>query len=161
MHVADGVEMLEISTNVMGRPDTVNPVLIFDERDAILVDAGFPGQAPAIVAAIESAGVPLERLGNVIITHQDIDHIGSLADVVAAVPGPVQVMASAVEKPYIQGEKPLIKLTPELMARLESMMPPDMAEARREALKAVFENPPRARVDRSLCDGERIRCCGA
>ncbi len=160
MKVANGVEMLEISANVMGRASAYNPTLIFNDQEAILVDAGFPGQAEAVRKAIERAVAPFDRLSRVIITHQDIDHIGGLADLVKAAPQKVEVLASAGEKPYIEGEKPLVKMKPEVIARIESMLPPEVAEGRRRALRAVTENPPRANVDRTVADAEIIDCCG-
>ena len=45
MKIANGVEMLEITANIMGTPSTINPTLIWDNNTIILVDAGFPGQS--------------------------------------------------------------------------------------------------------------------
>lgn len=38
MKIADGVEMLELSAVVMGEQNVVNPTLIWDDDDVILVD---------------------------------------------------------------------------------------------------------------------------
>ena len=43
MKIANGVEMLEISSNnTMGKLTVINPTLIWDENIVILVDAGYP-----------------------------------------------------------------------------------------------------------------------
>lgn len=154
MQVAKGLEMLEITANLMGGQGTIHPALIWDEDTVILVDAGFPGQFPQFREAMEKAGVPLENLGKVVLTHQDIDHIGCLPDLLKASSQKVEVLASEVEKPYIQGEKPLIKIE-KAMARLN-----DLPQERREGLKRVFTNPPKAPVDKTVADGEELPFCG-
>ena len=44
MKIADGIEMFEIPANLMTGPGIVNPVLIWDKEEVVLVDAGFPRQ---------------------------------------------------------------------------------------------------------------------
>ena len=151
--------MLEISANVMGRASSYHPTLFYNEREAVLADAGFPGQAEAIREEIEAV-VPFERLSKVIVTHQDIDHIGGLSDLVNGARHDIEVLAGVEDKPYIEGEKPIIKMTPEFMARMESMIPPEMREQRRQALQELFANPPKARVNRTVTDNEIVDCCG-
>ncbi|MDN4593890.1 MBL fold metallo-hydrolase [Polycladomyces subterraneus] len=154
MQVAKGLEMLGITANVVGAQMTIHPALIWDEDTVILVDAGFPGQLPQFREAMEAAGVPFEKLNKVFLTHQDIDHIGCLPDLLHASPQKVEVLASEWEKPYIQGEKPLIKIE-KAIARLN-----DLPQEHREGLKRVFENPPKAPVDRTVSDGEELPFCG-
>lgn len=154
MQVAKGLEMLEITANLMGETRVIYPALIWDEDTAILVDAGFPGQLPQFREAIEAAGVPFEKLTGVVLTHQDIDHIGCLPDLLKASPQKVEVLSSEVEKPYIQGDKPLIKIE-KAMARLT-----DLPQEQREGFKRVFENPPTALVDKTVADGEELPFCG-
>ncbi len=160
MLIADGFEMLEISATVMGRQSAVHPSLIWDAGNAILVDAGFPGLGDRIREAIEGAGVNFAALNRIVITHQDIDHIGSLPEILAAAPQEVEVISGIREKPFIEGEKKLVKLTPEAIARITAGMPPEMAEERRQAMLRILENPPKAKVGRTVADGDRIDCCG-
>lgn len=155
MHVASGIEMLEISATIMGNPDTIHPTLIWDNNTVILVDTGYPGQLPLFREATEKAGISFDKLSKVILTHQDFDHIGSLPVLLRESPQKIEVLANEVEKPYIQGEKRLIKLTPEAMARLESL-----PEEWRRVLKPIFENPPRATVNKTVADGEELPYCG-
>lgn len=72
--IAEGVAMLEINLNHF----IIHPTLIWDEQKAVLVDAGMPGSLDLIRAEMEKAGVPFEKLDAVILTHQDMDHIGSV-----------------------------------------------------------------------------------
>ena len=157
MKIANGVEMLEISLNMMGRQTTINPVLIWDDETVILVDTGFPGPnvSQKIREAVAEAGVSFDKLNKVILTHQDIDHIGGLPDILNASQHKIEVLAHENEKPYIQGEKRLVKASKGRMTQLDSL-----PEAQRNAIKAVFENPPKANVDSTIADGEELPYCG-
>jgi glyoxylase-like metal-dependent hydrolase (beta-lactamase superfamily II) len=66
-----------------------------------------------------------------------------------------------VEKPYIQGELPAVKLAPERMALFDSQLA-GLPEEQHLALKKAFENfrDLKTQVDRTLTDGEELPCCG-
>lgn len=156
MRIKNGVEMLEISSNIMGNKSVINPTLIWDKDIVILVDAGFPGQLPQIREAIEKAGVTFDKLGMVIVTHHDIDHIGSLTSILKELPSSVKVISHGEEKPYIDGEKRPLKVVG-LEENLDSL-PVSMKEMY-EKLKAAFANC-KVNVDRTLIDGEELPYCG-
>lgn len=156
MKIADGVEALELTVNLMGRETTIYPTLFWDEESVILVDAGFPGLGQQISEAIESTGVSFKRLNKVIITHQDIDHVGSLPEILAKSEQEVVVFAHEVEKPYIQGDKPLIKADAARRSKLFETLP----EEQRRSIQAVFSNPPKAKVNNTIEDGEELPYCG-
>jgi glyoxylase-like metal-dependent hydrolase (beta-lactamase superfamily II) len=86
MKISKGIEMLELTVDLGGNSNTICPSLIWDEETMILVDAGLPGQLPLLREAIEKAGASFERLGMIIITHQDIDHVGGLAAIQKELP---------------------------------------------------------------------------
>jgi glyoxylase-like metal-dependent hydrolase (beta-lactamase superfamily II) len=159
-HETGSIQMLTISALIMGRVESIYPTLFWDPDTALLVDAGFPGQLPLFRAALSQAGVPFERLATIVITHQDIDHMGGLPAMLAELEDRVQVLASAGEKPYIQGELRPVKLTPEAIERAVAGLPPEVPEERRRAFRYALEHPPSARVDRTLVDGEELPCCG-
>ncbi|NBD23845.1 MBL fold metallo-hydrolase [Paenibacillus glycinis] len=91
------------------RGNPFNPTVLWDDRDVILVDTGIPGQTELIRVAFQEAGIPFEKLTKVLITHQDMDHIGSLPDLVQAFGDRIQVLAHEVAVPYLAGEIPLDK----------------------------------------------------
>jgi glyoxylase-like metal-dependent hydrolase (beta-lactamase superfamily II) len=122
MVAAAGIEQLEVPFEFNGVLRVVAPTLIWDENDLLLVDAGFPGQAATIRREIERVGLPFHRLNNILVTHLDWDHIGGLADVVAAVGSPVQVLAHELEKPYIQGDELFVK-NPQRLAGAGAALP--------------------------------------
>lgn len=160
MQIANGIEMLEISQVMMGKVDTIHPTVIWDQDTIVLIDTGYPGQLSKIREAFEKAGLSFEKLNKVIITHQDIDHIGSLPNISQESAHPIEVLANEVEKPYIQGEKKLVKLTPEAIVQAVNLLPKEVPDEWRKAFKAVLENPPKAGVDRTLADGEELPFCG-
>ena len=156
MRVAEGVEALELTMNFMGGPSTIHPTLVWDEKEAILIDTGMPGQLGALRDACARAGVPLERLTRVVLTHQDIDHIGGLPELLDAVGDRVEVLAHPVDRPYIEGEKTPIKMDPERWKERLSSLP---AEQRAQA-ESILSRPPKGRVDRTVEDGEVLPYCG-
>jgi len=108
--VTNGIQHLTVLFDLNGVQRIINPTLIWDDDSAMLVDGGFPGQAPGILAAIENTGIPLTRLHTIVVTHLDWDHIGGLAEIVAAAPV-VDVAAHELEKPFIQGDEIFVKST--------------------------------------------------
>lgn len=151
--------MLSISTLVLGRTETVHPVLLWDDLDVVLIDTGFPRQLEQLYARAESCGVDLDRLNRIIITHQDIDHIGNMQDLVEGSSSRIEVSTHVIEKPYVQGEKRLLRFTDEAIDRIDRM-PEPVPESFKKGLKALMLNPPRAIVDRVLADGEVLPWCG-
>ena len=81
MKIADGVKMMELSMNMGGIQSSIHPTLIWDDNNVILVDAGLPGGLPDIKEEMNKTGVSFDKLDKIIITHQDMDHIGGLPDI--------------------------------------------------------------------------------
>ncbi|WP_028551983.1 MBL fold metallo-hydrolase [Paenibacillus sp. UNC451MF] len=131
MEISYGVHMLELDF----RGNTINPTLLWDQEMAVLIDTGFPGQIEDLRMSMRKAGVSLDQVKIVILTHQDIDHIGSLPEILQECGSKVQVYAHALDKPYIQGELPLLK-------------------------DGQIKNPPKGRVDNTLFDGQELAFCG-
>ncbi len=155
--------MLELEANVpnMG---FIYPVLLWDERELVLIDAGLPGQTQSIIELIKREGVQPEKLTKIIITHQDMDHIGSLAQIVKTVDnagreqGKVQVFSHELEKPYIQAEKMPIKFTAEMLEKKKRELAELTPDKRKEYNDMFSGNKPK--VTDILSHGEELPCCG-
>lgn len=156
MKIENGIYMLELSANIMGTSMDINPTLFCDKDSLILIDTGFPGQLHQIREAVEKEGIPFSKLNTIILTHQDIDHIGSASDILKNIPGTVKVLAHEEEKTYINGEKKPVKLA-KLEDRLDYL--PDNIKMIYEKLKVGFEHS-RIDVDKTLIDGEELPYLG-
>jgi len=156
VNIASGLEFVPVTAMAMGKADTVYPVLLSDQKEAVLVDAGYPGRLADLAAGLANAGVAERLLSTVILTHQDIDHIGGMPELLRHLGRPIGVLAHELEKPYIQGERRLIKITDEALAGIDRMFPPEVPEQWRKAFKALLESPPRAGVDRTIKGGDEL-----
>ncbi len=156
MKIAKGIETIELVMKLTGPESIIHPTLIWDENETILVDTGIPGQNGEINEAIEKADVPNNKLTKIILTHQDFDHIGSLSEILKTSDHKIEVLAHEVEKPYIEGDKPLIKMNAERVAKMTESLP----EEQRQKIKAIFEIPLSANVDKTISDEELLPYCG-
>ena len=161
MHVAPRVEMLELPATLMSGPGMLYPSLIWDEEKAFLVDAGLPGMTPLFLEAIGRAGVAPEKLTGIIITHHDLDHIGSLGELQRALPRPVEIFSHPEEVPFIQGELPPIKMTPKMMEQMGEQLK-SMPEEQRRGMQQMIESLKKQKitVGRTVADGDVLPYCG-
>ena len=150
MKIANEIEMLELTSDVMGRKSIINPVLIWNNEKMILVDTGFPGQLTQIKEKFANIGADFTKLDMIILTHQDIDHIGNASSILKELPNKkVKILAFEEEQDFIEG-----KQTPHKLAKLESnidLLPKDMLTIY-EKLKEGFGNS-QVMVDEVLKDG--------
>ena len=149
MKIAENVEMLEISMNLLGVESKIFPTLIWDDDNMILVDASLPGASKTIENEITKAGLSFDKINQIIVTHTDFDHVGGIRDIQNKMKHPVIVMAHKDDKPFIEGEKRLNKITPERMAQLQEKIM-SMPEDERKPLLEMFQNPLKSKVEKVL-----------
>jgi glyoxylase-like metal-dependent hydrolase (beta-lactamase superfamily II) len=147
MRIADGIEMLELNFG----PMTICPTILWDKDEWVLIDTGMPGTAAVIIELAKQAGIGEVLLSTIILTHQDIDHIGGLPAFAAGNPAPV-VFAHEGDKAVINGKQPMLKATPERIAGLLQALP----ELARSQFEAMFLQPTSENVDRTMADGEEL-----
>lgn len=63
----------------------IHPVLLRDEDGYTLVDTGMIGQFAELESTLEDLNVSLSDIKRVILTHQDMDHIGNLGALLDAI----------------------------------------------------------------------------
>ena len=153
MQLFPGAQTLDLEMQGFGGSSVVHPVLLTGEDGATLVDTGFPGQGPSLEAALKAQGLAMSDIDRVILTHQDIDHIGNLPALAA---GGATVFAHRLEAPYIAGRERLLKFNPERMQKMLERLP----EAAKAQFQKLMSDPPKADVDVLLEDGEELPLYG-
>ena len=153
LKIKDGIEMLEISMKLLGRERNVYPTIIWDDNNVILVDAAIPDCLPEIKDAMKKVGVPFEGLDSIIVTHQDIDHVGGINPILKELPQ-VKIFAHEDDKPYIEGEKKWIRLNTNFMNHINNL-----PEEERDNILNLFENS-NVKINDTLEDGQELECCG-
>jgi glyoxylase-like metal-dependent hydrolase (beta-lactamase superfamily II) len=141
MRLNDDLHVLPIPRE--GQPAPLNVSVIRDPAGLTLVDTGVPGMAEPIRAALAADGLAAEQVTRIILTHHDLDHIGSLAALKAATGA--AALAHAVEAPYIDGRQEPVKI-----ALLRS----------RPEMLALLGGLERIALDGTLEDGERLDVAG-
>jgi len=94
---------LPIEFEFNGQRNTIYPSLIVWNNELTLVDTGYINFLPLIENEIIKRGYEMKYLKNIIITHYDDDHIGSLHDFKEKYPW-INITASEIESSYISGE---------------------------------------------------------
>jgi glyoxylase-like metal-dependent hydrolase (beta-lactamase superfamily II) len=150
MKIDNGIIMLEVPSTVPGM--FIYPTVMWDDDNMVLVDAGYSGQYNAIRDVFIMEGIHFENINKIIITHQDLDHFGGLPEVLESSHNKIEVMAHEEDKPYIQGEKHLV--------RLNSNFLNSMPEDRQKMVKQMFENFVPVDVDTTLADNQELPYCG-
>ena len=146
MMIADGVDVLPIPRNSQGAAGFLNLTLILDEQNGnTLVDAGLPGQAEAIGAALVEAGIGVRDLRRIIFTHQDLDHVGSGAALVRQ--SGARVLAHSADAPYIDGSRRPLKPSPEMLEQ-------------RPHMREILERREPVAVDEQVENGTRLDLAG-
>ncbi|MDR1205207.1 MAG: MBL fold metallo-hydrolase [Peptococcaceae bacterium] len=151
MKIAKNIEMLEIGAEF----GVMYPTLLWDDHHLVLIDAGDANQIESVKAAISKAGFSAEQLTTVILTHQDLDHIGGVPNLQAIAPS-VKILAHEAEAPYMDGRQ-----TPARLAAMEAGYANLSEERKREYnhLKAVWANL-KIHIDQTLSDKEVLPICG-
>lgn len=114
------------------RLKSINAYLVPEDDGLTLVDTLIPRAAKPIQAAAAELGAPIRRIA---ITHAHQDHVGSLDELVAALPG-VEVLISARDARLLAGD---------------TSLDPDEPQDKLRGIKAVKTAPTR-----TVEAGERI-----
>jgi glyoxylase-like metal-dependent hydrolase (beta-lactamase superfamily II) len=142
----DDVYVLPLSMVRDGQTYTYNLSLILDPTQGpTLVDTGLPGQLEQIGGALAPVSVQVADLKRIVLTHQDIDHVGSLHDLAQA--SGALVLAHEIEAPFIDGTE------------LPRFAAPAMLASRPE-MRPVVERFQPTPVDQRLQDGARLDLAG-
>ena len=106
-------------------------------------------------AEAAAKGVDMNKLTKIVITHHDIDHIGTLAALKKAFPN-VKILSSAIEADYISGKKESIRL--ELSKKNFDKLPEEQ-KANALNFQKMFSNVERTTVDVTLTEDGLLPGC--
>lgn len=96
--IADGITLIDLQ--FQGRRQVIAAYLLYDGREAALVETGPASTAETLLEGLQAAGVPLEALRHLIVTHIHLDHAGASGLLVARLPG-VRVYVHPVGAPHL------------------------------------------------------------
>jgi glyoxylase-like metal-dependent hydrolase (beta-lactamase superfamily II) len=133
-----------------------HPVILKSDNEMILVDCGMPGSLLGIKESAMTQNLSLDNLTKVVITHQDIDHTGSLAELKRTYPT-IQILCDAKEIPYINGEKERIKAK-KLREMYDSL--PESQQEMVPAMQRLYRTYESVEVDGVICDHDIFPWCG-
>ncbi|OMH37247.1 MBL fold metallo-hydrolase [Tersicoccus sp. Bi-70] len=108
LEVADGVFFVQGPAS--------NWIVLRDDREFTLVDSGYPGDTPAVLASLKALGLEPSRTAAVVLTHAHVDHTGA-ARHLSAEHG-VPVLAAAAERPAVRGQEQYQVTLPQLVPLL-------------------------------------------
>ncbi|MGE7185452.1 MBL fold metallo-hydrolase [Peribacillus sp. NPDC006672] len=130
----------------------IYPNLIILNNELTLVDTGYSNFLPLIENEILNNGYEVKNLKNIIITHYDGDHIGSLFDFKEKYPW-INIIASESESKYISGE-----MKSERLVQAEEMlenMPNKEIEFGKRFIQQL-KNLKHVSIDEKVNDGDMI-----
>ncbi|MFP3388412.1 MBL fold metallo-hydrolase [Brevibacillus sp. SIMBA_040] len=151
-----GVHLLDIEFEQNGQKQIIYPVLLHDDNHTILIDCGYLDFLPLLEKAAQKHGIRLESLTAVIVTHHDMDHIGSLAALKRTYPQ-IEIIAYESEVPYLAGTKKSLRIE-QAEATLDDLSPEEKPHA--EAFIRFLHSIEPAHVDRTVTHQERLPWCG-
>lgn len=153
MRIAEGLEMLDLEMKLGDRTMRIHPIIVYDNDSWTLIDTGMLGSASAIQAYAKQAGISGKPLQAIILTHQDIDHIGGFPGFLEDEGAPsFDVYAHADDRDTIDGKVPLLKFPPERLSAELDTLPIEV----RTQFENVFVRPSKPNVTRLMADGETL-----
>ncbi|MFE0504265.1 MBL fold metallo-hydrolase [Peribacillus butanolivorans] len=143
---------LPIEFEFNGQKNYIYPSLIILENELTLVDTGYTNFLNLIENEILKNGYEIKNLKNIIITHYDDNHIGSLYDFKEKYPW-INIIASEIESKYISGEMKVERLV-QSEKMLENMPNEDMEFGK--WFIQQLKNLKHVSIDEKLHDGDMI-----
>lgn len=140
---------MKIMDNVYLVPDVVaNTYILVDPDGLTLIDAGLPRSEKKILAYVASLGKSAQDVKRILLTHSDIDHVGSLA-ALQKLTG-ARTYASRIEAEAIARGKPSREIQRPRVSPMRILF----------ALMSPFFKAVPLQVDETLADGQSLPILG-
>lgn len=145
---------------------SANAYLIEGAGECVLIDCGLgtPEGDAALRAGLERAGIAIERITTLILTHAHPDHIGLAGTIHAASGAPVRLLAAEAERMVaVWGDPEMAALQLANSMYTEHGMPPgdpDLIMRGNRHIRRAIHLPPRDAVA-PIADGEALHLAGA
>jgi glyoxylase-like metal-dependent hydrolase (beta-lactamase superfamily II) len=149
--------ILKIEMSYGAVRDYIYPVVLRDDQYCVLVDCGFVGALPKIEEALRAHGLSPEIVTDIVLTHQDHDHVGAAAAFKSKY-HKVRVLASADEAPYISGARKSLRL--EQAERLQLTLPAEQQEFGKAFCRLLRSVEP-VHIDQPLYGDALLPFCGS
>ena len=149
------ITTLKLEYDNGGRIFTVYPTLIFDNHEMVMIDCGYPQHMEKMHMLASEQGLDLRRLTKIIITHNDIDHMGALGQFKRVYPN-IEIIASHLQAQYISGEKTAIRLQ---LAQHAYQQADSHRRPQIQKLIDILSSVESVAVDRRVSDQEIIDVC--
>ncbi|MEW4371204.1 MBL fold metallo-hydrolase [Paenibacillus kandeliae] len=152
MKINEQIEVLDLHVEMGGHAAVLHPFVIYEDGRAYIFDTGFPGNYDKLTSLLK----PDYPVAGVILTHQDIDHVGTLPQFINDGGGKLEVYAHEDDRKVIDGTAPFIKATPERLQMIASSLAPEEGQLFRATFSA--DTPPN--VNHVLHDGDVLPLAG-
>lgn len=149
-------QLLDIEFEHNGQLQVITPTLLQDENDTILIDCGYPNFMDLLEQAVNRYAITLDSITKLIVTHHDIDHVGSLAAIKRTYPH-IQIIAYEMEVPYIEGDKKVVRLE-QAESTFDEL--PDEAKPYVQQFMDSLKAVETIHVDQIVMSGEMLPWCG-
>lgn len=104
-HLTENITLIDLQ--FQGRPQVIASYLFYDGNEAALVETGPASTVDNLLEGVQAAGVPLEALRQLIVTHIHLDHSGAAGVLARQLPW-VRVYVHPVGAPHLADPSKLL-----------------------------------------------------
>jgi len=158
MKINEEVYALNITSELGITKEDIFLTVLKDKNSMVLIDTGYPGLYQNIHSAFQKDNLDITNLETIILSHQDIDHIGSAKLLKEQSQNKIKILSHEQEADYISGEKTPLKLIT-FEKKLKYMKEPEKADKIYKGMKRGYEMCY-LNVDKTLKDNEVLPICG-
>ncbi|GAL87391.1 metal-dependent hydrolase [Sporocytophaga myxococcoides] len=146
------IETFKVHKVFDGREVTLFPTVIELNEKKYLIDCGYEETFDEFVAGLKKLQIEVADLYAILLSHDDIDHVGALSLFKSKNPNLI-VYSSRIEAPYISGER-----KSERLQQAEDLLPiiPEEQKAWADGFIKQLKGIKRFEVDLLLEDNEKI-----